>query len=142
VVAPIAANVRIPASGEFVGVIEAARSHKPVLEAAVEISSRRGESRVTTLVSNADGRVQLSLKEGQYRVRVRHRGFMPEVRNVLVIGGQTSEVHLVLAPRPAAPPVVTVTPATPREKRSAVRKWFSSAGAQPGLDALARPQTP
>jgi hypothetical protein len=81
-------------------------------------------------VSKEDGRVHLPLKEGQYRIRVLHPDFVPEVRRVQVIGGQSSEVHVVLTPRPVPPPpvplvpvvIVSPVPAKPATRPGAVRE--------------------
>lgn len=136
-VAPLTGSVTIPANGEFVGVVEEARSRRPVLAAIVEISNGQGE-RVTTVMSTDDGRVRLSLREGRYRVRASHPRFTSEVRNVQVIGGQGSEVHLVLAPRPVPPSVETTVPAKPVERPKIVER-ASDAVREPAQN---RPQTP
>lgn len=147
-VVPLAGHIKIPMTGEFVGVVQQARSGQPVLDAAVEISTSQNVI-ITTLVSKDDGRVHLSLKEGQYRVRVLHPDFASEVRRVQVIGGHSSEVHVALAPRPVPPtavpvvPVVVVTPAPapPVAKRpNAVRRFLSGAG--PARRDTPRSQTP
>jgi hypothetical protein len=54
---------------------------------------------------------------------VNHPRFSPEVRQVKVIAGQTSEVHLVLAPRPVPPSSKAVeTPGV--EKPGAIERFF------------------
>jgi hypothetical protein len=139
VVVPLAGNIRIPVSGEFVGVVQQA-SRQPVLDAAVEISTSQNAI-ITTLVSKEDGRVHLPLKEGQYRIRVLHPDFVPEVRRVQVIGGQSSEVHIVLTPRVVPPPpapvvpvvIVSPVPTKPAKRPGAVRE---------PTRRDARPQTP
>ena len=93
---PMVGFVTFQTHGDFVGVIEEARSRQPILDATVEITTAQNDV-VTTLVSMDHGRIRQTLKEGQYRVRVNHPRFGPEVRQVKVIAGQTSEVHLVLA---------------------------------------------
>ena len=45
------------------------------------------------------------MKEGPYRLRVSHPRFATEVRQIQVIAGQTTEVHVRLAPRPTASPL-------------------------------------
>jgi hypothetical protein len=111
VVVPLAGNIRIPVSGEFVGVVQQA-SREPVLDAAVEIATSQNAI-ITTLASRENGQVHLPLKEGQYRIRVLHPDFVPEVRRVQVIGGQSSEVHIVLTPRVVPPPPAPVAPVVP-----------------------------
>jgi hypothetical protein len=120
-VIPLAGHIGMPTNGEFVGVIQEARSSKPVLDAAVEISTP-GDAIITTLFSRDGGRVRFPLKEGQYRVRVSHPHFTPEFRQVQVMAGQSSEVHVALAPKPAPVSVKVV------EKPGAVRRFFSKLG--------------
>lgn len=119
---PLVGLSRIPTHGDFVGVVQAARTRRPLLDATVEIVTSENVI-VTTLASMDAGRVRHKLKEGQYRVRVSHPRFVPETRQVLVIAGQTAEVHFALAPRPAPPP-----PAKPVQKTGAVRRFFRSLG--------------
>jgi hypothetical protein len=120
---PLVGLTRVATHGEFVGVVQDARSHRPLIKATVEIVTA-DNAVVTTLASMDDGRVRQRLKEGQYRVRVTYPRFVPEVRQVLVIAGQTAEVHLALAPRPLPPP----PPAKPVEKPGAVRRFFRNLG--------------
>jgi hypothetical protein len=112
--------VMIPTHGDFVAVVHEARSRQPILDATVEIATVQNAV-VTTLVSMDAGRVRQKLKEGQYRVRVNHPKFTPEVRQVQVIAGQTSEVLLVLAPRPRP---ARPTPTKSVEKPGALRRFF------------------
>lgn len=120
-VIPLAGHIRVPPNGEFVGVIQEARSRKPVLDAAVEISTAE-DAIITTLFSRDGGRVRFPLREGQYRVRVSHPHFTPEFRQVQVMAGQSSEVHVALAPQPAPPSVKVV------EKPGAMRRFFRQLG--------------
>jgi hypothetical protein len=119
VVGPLVGFGMTATHGEFVAVVHEARSRQPILDATVEITTGQ-DAVVTTLVSMDAGRVHQSLKEGQYRVRVIHPKYTPEVRQVQVIGGRTSEVHLVLAPRPVPPP-----PVKPVEKPAKTWRFFS-----------------
>ncbi|HEU5322263.1 MAG TPA: PEGA domain-containing protein, partial [Methylomirabilota bacterium] len=48
------------------------------------------------------------IKEGTYRLRVTHPRYGTEVRQIQVLAGQTAEIHVRLAPRPAGP---SITPA-------------------------------
>jgi carboxypeptidase family protein len=111
--------------GDLVGVIEEARSRQPILDATVEIRTAQNDV-VTTLVSMDNGRIHQALKEGQYRVRVNHPRFSPEVRQVKVIAGQTSEVHLVLAPRRLPPPAKAVEREKTAEKPDVIQRFFHS----------------
>lgn len=99
VVAPMGGFSMTATHGEFVAVVHEARSRHPILDATVEITTAHNAV-VATLFSMDAGRARQSLKEGQYRVRVMHPKYITEVRQVQVIAGKTSEVHLVLAPRP------------------------------------------
>ena len=59
------------------------------------------------------------LKEGTYRLRVTHPRFTAETRQVQVMAGQTSEVHLRLVPPPPPPKAGPVDEAV-----GAVKKIF------------------
>ena len=120
--APMVGYATLQTHGDFVGVIEEARSRQPVLDATVEITTTQNDV-VTTLVSMDHGRIRQALKEGQYRVRVNHPRFTPEVRQVKVIAGQTSEVHLVLVPRPVPPPPKAVEKPIV-EKPASIQRFF------------------
>lgn len=119
--APMVGFATFRTHGDFVGIIEEARSRQPILDATVEITTAQNDV-VTTLVSMDHGRIRQTLKEGQYRVRVNHPRFGSEVRQVKVIAGQTSEVHLVLAPRPVPHPVPH--PAKAVEKPGVIERFF------------------
>jgi hypothetical protein len=94
---------RAPNTGDVVAIVQEARSGKPVPDATVEILTAK-DALVTALPLNGgEGRSQM--KEGAYRLRVTHPRFAPEVRQIQVIGGQTTQIQVRLAPRPAAPPV-------------------------------------
>lgn len=92
-------------TGEVVAIVQDARTGKPVPAAAVEILTLK-DAVVTTLTVGADGQARGRLKEGMYRLRVTHPGFVAEARQVQVVAGQSSEVRLKLAPpAPKAGPV-------------------------------------
>lgn len=84
-------------SGDIVAVVQDARSGKTVPDATVEILSAK-DVLITTRTSAADGRARHSLPAGAYRLRVSHPRFGGEVRRILVLAGQTSEVHVPLRP--------------------------------------------
>lgn len=92
---------RAPHTGEVVAVVQEARSGKAVTDATVEILTPK-DALVTSLAAGT-GEARSQMKEGAYRLRVTHPRFAPEVRQIQVIAGQTTEVHVRLAPRAAAP---------------------------------------
>ena len=87
-------------TGEVVAIVQEARSGKAVTDATVEILTPK-DALVTTLAA-ASGEARSQMKEGPYRLRVTHPRFAPEVRQIQVIAGQTTEVRVRLAPRAAA----------------------------------------
>lgn len=91
---------RAPHAGDLVAVVQDARSGKAVPDALVEVLTPR-DALVTTLGAT-DGEARSQMKEGPYRLRVTHPRFAPEVRQIQVIAGQTTEVRVRLAPRSAA----------------------------------------
>src|SRR6266850_3066352 len=102
-----------PHQGDLVASVLDARSSKPVLLATVEILTPQ-DALVTTLNVDPEGRLTRRLKEGRYRLRVRHPAYATEVRHVEVHAGQRSDVRLALALKPPPPRVVkdvTVTQA-------------------------------
>ena len=90
-----------PATGEVVAVVQDARTGRPVTDATVEVLTLK-DAVVTTLVPGTGGQSRGKLKEGTYRLRVSHPRFAAEARQVQVMAGQTSEVHVRLVP-PAPP---------------------------------------
>jgi hypothetical protein len=112
-----------PPQGELVALVHDARQRRPVADATLEILTAQ-DALVTTLNVESDGRVTRRLKEGTYRLRVAHAGFVSETRAVEVHAGQRSEIRLALVPRPAAR-VVKVTTAEPE---GPVRKFFKELG--------------
>jgi carboxypeptidase family protein len=94
-----------PLVGEVVAIVQDARTGKPVPATAVEVLTLK-DAVVTTLTAGTDGQARGRFKEGVYRLRVTHPGFVAEVRQVQVVGGQASEVRLkLLQPAPKAGPV-------------------------------------
>jgi hypothetical protein len=108
---------RAPAtSGEVVAIVEEARTARPVAGATVELLTPR-DALVATLVAG-NGQTRQTLKEGAYRLRVSHPKFTTEVREIQVLAGQSQEIRVRLAPRPAEK-------ASPLEKAGeAVRRIF------------------
>jgi hypothetical protein len=116
-----------PATGTVVAIVQDARSEKPVTDATVEILTL-DNAVVTTLTSDAPGRARYALKEGAYRLRITHPRFAAEVRQVMVLAGQTSEVRVRLAPRTAASPgrssPVGAAQRAVNESAEAIRRLF------------------
>jgi hypothetical protein len=90
-------------TGDVVAIVQEARTGKTVSDATVEILTPR-DALVTTLPA-ASGEARSQMKEGPYRLRVTHPRFAPEVRQIQVIAGQTTQVHVRLAPRAAGSPL-------------------------------------
>lgn len=116
-------SVSMPSKGDLVTVVQDP-ARRPVAEATVEILTR-SDSLVTTLTSQADGKVVHRLKEGPYRVRVTHPKYGTESRNLEVHAGERSEVRVLMSPRQGASATVakTVTQAP-----GTVRKFFKDLG--------------
>jgi hypothetical protein len=96
---------------------------KPILDATIEVSTLDNNV-VTTLISRDEGRARLPLRDGQYRVRVRHPKFNTEALQVQVAAGQTSELHIALAPRSVPPPPKPVA----ARKPGGFTRFFQSLG--------------
>jgi hypothetical protein len=94
---------RAPHTGDVVAIVQEARSGKPVTDATVEILTSK-DALVTTLPATS-GEARSQMKEGTYRLRVTHSRFAPEVRQIQVIAGQTTQVQVRLSPRAAASPL-------------------------------------
>ena len=100
----------VPADqGEIVAFVQEAKSGKPVADATVELLTPK-DALVTSLPSTG-GEGRRHIKEGMYRLRVTHPRYATEVRQIQVVAGQTSEVHVRLAPRAASSPGSPLTPA-------------------------------
>ncbi|MGH7279644.1 MAG: carboxypeptidase-like regulatory domain-containing protein [Candidatus Rokuibacteriota bacterium] len=105
--------------GEVIAVVRDAQSGAPVPDATVEILTP-DNAIVTTLLPGAGGRVRHTVKEGAYRVQVKHPGFAVERRQILVMAGQAAEIRFRLAPlatgstmSPAAMPLLDAAPRRP-----------------------------
>jgi carboxypeptidase family protein len=88
-----------PATGEVVALVQAAPSARPLTGATIEVLAPKDLAIVTTLLTQ-NGRAQQTLKEGRYRLRVTYPRFDPQVRQVLVLAGQTAQVRIGLTPHP------------------------------------------
>jgi hypothetical protein len=86
-------------TGEVVALVQVAHSMRPLTGAQIEVLTPKDTAIVTTLVTE-NGRARQALKEGIYRLRVTYPRFEPQVRQVLVIGGQTARIRIGLTPHP------------------------------------------
>jgi hypothetical protein len=100
---------RAPDTGEVVAIVQEAKSGKAVTDATVELLTPK-DALVTTLATTG-AEARRSMKEGTYRLRVTHPRYVTEVRQIQVLPGQTAEIHVRLAPRPAA-----AAPLSPAER--------------------------
>lgn len=97
-----------PTSGDVAVMALDARTEKPIPDATLEVLTVK-DALVTTLAPDANGRARQTIKEGNYRLRASHAGYSTEVRQIHVIGGNTSELRVRLTPRTAKPPTPTAT---------------------------------
>jgi hypothetical protein len=116
----LAASAPPPQQGEIVAVVQDARSSRPLAHATIEIFTSQ-DAIVTTLNAEPDGHLARRLKEGRYRLRVTHAGFLPEVRHVEVHSGQRSDLRIALGQRPPAPRVIK---AAAPEEPGPIQKFF------------------
>jgi carboxypeptidase family protein len=99
--------------GSIVAVVEEARSKQPLTDATVEILTG-DDALVTTLSSTSAGRVEQSVREGEYTVRVTHPRFAPATRKVRVLAGRTTDLRVSLSPRPSATGASSASPSPTR----------------------------
>jgi Carboxypeptidase regulatory-like domain len=103
-----------PTRGDVVAVALDARTEKPIPDATLEILTVQ-DALVTTLTPDSSGRARQVIKEGNYRLRASHARYTTEVRQIHVIGGNTSELRVRLTPRAAkasSTPAASTTPPT------------------------------
>lgn len=91
-----------PGKGEVVAIVQEEKTEKAVSGATVEILIAQ-DAVLATLSPNWLGKARHPLDEGQYRIRVTHPKFRPEVRPVYVRVGETAEVRMRLRPATTAP---------------------------------------
>src|SRR5688572_16490950 len=98
---------RDPPRGEVLAIVQEARTGKPVTDATVEVLTLQN-ALVTMLPPAAGaGTARAPMKEGTYRLRIAHPRYATESRQIYVLNGQTAEIRVRLAPRPApTPPAV------------------------------------
>jgi len=87
-----------PTRGDVAVMALDARTEKPIPDATLEVLTVK-DALVTTLAPDANGRARQTIKEGNYRLRASHAGYSTEVRQIHVIGGNTSELRVRLTPR-------------------------------------------
>ena len=91
-----------PTKGQIVAVIEEAKTAKAITDARVEILTPKN-ALVTTVTPNYFGKARHDLEEGQYRIRVSHPQYGAEVRQVVVVKGETAEIHVRLRAGSSSP---------------------------------------
>jgi hypothetical protein len=84
-----------PDKGKLVAIVQDAKTEKAVPDAKIEVLTL-ADVLVTTLTPNSAGEAQYTLSEGHYRVRVNHPQYASETRDVRLISGQNTEIHLQL----------------------------------------------
>ena len=98
-----------PTIGDVAVMALDARTDKPIPDAMLEVLTVK-DALVTTLAPDANGRARQTIKEGNYRLRASHAGYATEVRQIHVIGGNTSELRVRLTPRTAKLPTAAAPP--------------------------------
>lgn len=116
-----------PATGQVAAIIREWRTEKPVTAATVEILTANDEL-VTTLTSPESGRLQHTLKEGSYRLRVSHPRFAAEYLAVHVVSGQTAEVRIELTRSTVGSTPLGEAVRTVDEGVGAVKRFFKDLG--------------
>jgi hypothetical protein len=114
----------VAATGQVVAILREGRSDRPVTGATVEVLTERDEL-VATLTSPDSGRLQHTLKEGSYRLRVSHPRYAAEYLAIHVTSGQMAEVRVELMRSAAgSTPIGDVVD----EGVGAVRRFFRDLG--------------
>ena len=114
--------------GEVLAIVQEARSGKPVADATVELLTLKDA--LVTMVPPAAGAgtAKAPMKEGTYRLRVKHPKYSTESRQIYVLAGQTAQINVRLSPRPAPPPppapVAATVPETPNSPYENIKKLF------------------
>jgi hypothetical protein len=84
-----------PDKGKLVAFVQDAKTEKALPDAKIEVLTL-ADVLVTTLTPNSSGEAHYTLSEGHYRVRVNHPQYASETRDVRLISGQNTEVHVQL----------------------------------------------
>ncbi len=111
-----------PGRGEVVAVVSEEKTEKAVSSATVEILTAQ-DAVLATLSPNWFGKARHALDEGQYRIRVTHPKFRPEVRPVHIRVGETAEVRIRLRPATASP--LDHAGRAIKDTANAVRRFFA-----------------
>jgi len=111
-----------PTTGEIVALIQEEHSSRPLTGATIEVVTVKDAAIVTTLFTQ-NGRARQALKEGIYRLRVTYPRFDPQVRQVLVLSGQTARLRIGLTAHPVAPRPAEAK-RTPSSTFGAIRRIF------------------
>jgi hypothetical protein len=82
-----------PTKGNVVAIIQEAKTAEAITDARVEILTPQN-ALVTTVTPNYFGKAKHALEEGRYRIRVSHPQYAAETLNVVVVKGETAEVHV------------------------------------------------
>jgi hypothetical protein len=91
-----------PTKGQLVAILEEAKTAKAITDARVEILTPQN-ALVTTVMPNYFGKARHDLEEGSYRIRVTHPKYGAEVRQVVVVKGETAQIHVRLKAGSSAP---------------------------------------
>jgi len=113
-----------PRTGNMAIVVQDARAGGAITNATIEILTS-DDALVTTLTSNDAGLAQRLLREGQYRVRVRHPRFAVATQAVVITKGERTVVPVHLrdvqaredAPSASPPSLERRAPTSPRPQR-------------------------
>src|SRR5215469_17032211 len=84
-----------PDKGKLVTFVQDAKTEKAVPDATIEVLTL-ADVLVTTLRPDSSGEAYYTLNEGHYRVRVNHPQYVSETRDVRLMSGQNTEVHVQL----------------------------------------------
>ena len=122
-----------PVMGEVVTVVRENHSRRAIKDATVEILTAR-DAVITRLTSRPEGRARIPLKEGNYRLRVSHPSLGRDIRQIHVLAGQTSEIHVALGPASAP---VAAKPRAPRVSNPASRSSSQNPVSR-GVDSVKR----
>jgi len=79
--------------GRLVTIVQDAKTEKALPDATIEILTP-ADVLVTTLTPNSSGEARYTLSEGHYRVRVNHPQYPSEIREVRLISGENTELHV------------------------------------------------
>jgi hypothetical protein len=91
-----------PTMGQLVAIVEEAKTQKAITDARIEILTPQN-ALITTLTPNYFGKVRRPLEEGPYRIRVSHSRYSAEVRQIHVVRGRATEIHLQLRAGSSSP---------------------------------------